>query len=144
MLPKRIPLGRLAAVAAACLVVLSAAETAPAAAAQEAASILQATGVRGGLVVHLGCGNGEFTAALRPAGSGAVLVAVFGTAYLFFQVRSCALRSPAARLPPPASVPVGRRFRFRVPHPRRLFALGHPPPIVSIYGFVPRLGTRSH
>ncbi len=65
MLPKRMGLGRLAAVAAACLVVLSVAETAPAAAAQEAASILQAAGVRGGLVVHVGCGDGKLTAALR-------------------------------------------------------------------------------
>ncbi len=30
-----------------------------------AAEILEATGVRGGLVVHLGCGRGELTAALR-------------------------------------------------------------------------------
>ena len=31
----------------------------------EAQAILQATGVRGGLVVHLGCGDGRLTAALR-------------------------------------------------------------------------------
>ena len=33
------------------------------AAASEAHQILQEAGVRGGLVVHLGCGNGELTAA---------------------------------------------------------------------------------
>jgi len=33
--------------------------------ADEAATILQQTGVRGGLVVHLGCGDGRLTAALR-------------------------------------------------------------------------------
>ena len=38
----------------------------PAATAQ---AILQATGVKGGLIVHLGCGNGKLTAALR-AGDG--------------------------------------------------------------------------
>jgi len=38
---------------------------APAAWAREADDILKATGVRGGLVVHVGCGGGELTAALR-------------------------------------------------------------------------------
>ena len=33
--------------------------------AQDATEILRATGVTGGLVVHLGCGDGELTAALR-------------------------------------------------------------------------------
>ncbi|MFO8012154.1 MAG: PQQ-binding-like beta-propeller repeat protein [Phycisphaerae bacterium] len=33
---------------------------------QEAARILEATGVEGGLVVHIGCGKGDLTAALRP------------------------------------------------------------------------------
>ncbi|MHC4250806.1 MAG: outer membrane protein assembly factor BamB family protein [Planctomycetota bacterium] len=37
--------------------------------ASEAGRILEASGVRGGLVVHLGCGTGELTAALR-AGDG--------------------------------------------------------------------------
>ncbi|MFO8013668.1 MAG: class I SAM-dependent methyltransferase, partial [Phycisphaerae bacterium] len=37
----------------------------PAAPAEAAERILSATGVRGGLVVHLGCGDGELTAALR-------------------------------------------------------------------------------
>ncbi|MHC4178179.1 MAG: class I SAM-dependent methyltransferase, partial [Planctomycetota bacterium] len=41
----------------------------PAAAAQTAEEILQATGVKGGLIVHLGCGHGKLTAALR-AGDG--------------------------------------------------------------------------
>ena len=31
----------------------------------EARGILQASGVRGGLVVHVGCGDGRLTAALR-------------------------------------------------------------------------------
>jgi len=33
--------------------------------AQQAAAILKSAGVRGGLVVHLYCGNGQLTAALR-------------------------------------------------------------------------------
>ena len=33
---------------------------------EEAKAILEATGVKGGLVVHLGCGDGTLTAALRP------------------------------------------------------------------------------
>ena len=37
--------------------------------AHEAARILAAGGVRGGLVVHLGCGDGRLTAALRGSGS---------------------------------------------------------------------------
>ncbi len=37
------------------------------AASAEAAQILEATGVQGGLVVHLGCGDGRLTAALRVA-----------------------------------------------------------------------------
>src|SRR6478609_6008778 len=36
---------------------------------QLAAEILNATGVQGGLVVHLGCGDGRLTAALRVADS---------------------------------------------------------------------------
>ena len=32
---------------------------------QKAKQILEATGVKGGLVVHIGCGNGRLTAALR-------------------------------------------------------------------------------
>ena len=43
--------------------------TAGAAAEEEARRILDATGVRGGLVVHVGCGDGALTAALR-AGEG--------------------------------------------------------------------------
>ncbi len=38
-------------------------------AAGQAQRILQATGVKGGLVVHLGCGDGTLTAALRASGS---------------------------------------------------------------------------
>ncbi|MEA3367928.1 MAG: hypothetical protein U9R68_07430, partial [Planctomycetota bacterium] len=34
-------------------------------AAGDAAKILQETGIRGGLIVHLGCGDGRLTAALR-------------------------------------------------------------------------------
>jgi len=37
-------------------------------AAQEARQILEATGVKGGLVVHLGCGEGKLTAALGASG----------------------------------------------------------------------------
>ena len=37
-----------------------------------AAGILEATGVRGGLIVHLGCGNGRLTAALRVNSRGLV------------------------------------------------------------------------
>jgi len=48
--------------AAACVIVSCAAVCAGA---QSAKDILEATGVRGGLVVHLGCGDGKVTAALR-------------------------------------------------------------------------------
>jgi len=41
----------------------------PAAAEQSANDILKASGIRGGLVVHLGCGDGEQTVALRAADS---------------------------------------------------------------------------
>ncbi|UCC99884.1 MAG: class I SAM-dependent methyltransferase, partial [Phycisphaerales bacterium] len=34
-------------------------------AAQEAGRILQTSGVKGGLIVHIGCGDGRLTAALR-------------------------------------------------------------------------------
>ncbi|MFO8012583.1 MAG: PQQ-binding-like beta-propeller repeat protein, partial [Phycisphaerae bacterium] len=37
--------------------------------ADEAAAILQAAGVRGGVIVHLGCGDGRLTAALRASGA---------------------------------------------------------------------------
>ncbi|MHC4505247.1 MAG: outer membrane protein assembly factor BamB family protein, partial [Planctomycetota bacterium] len=46
-------------------VALLGALSACAAAGDSAAGILEATGVRGGLVVHLGCGDGTLTAALR-------------------------------------------------------------------------------
>jgi len=36
---------------------------------RQAAEILKATGVRGGLIVHLGCGDGNLTAALRASAS---------------------------------------------------------------------------
>jgi len=49
-----------------CVGVLDAAETGPGPAEQPLArEILDATGVRGGLVVHLGCGEGRRTAALH-------------------------------------------------------------------------------
>ncbi|MGM0489269.1 MAG: PQQ-binding-like beta-propeller repeat protein, partial [Planctomycetota bacterium] len=44
---------------------VEAAERAKGADGKRARSILDATGVKGGLVVHLGCGSGELTAALR-------------------------------------------------------------------------------
>lgn len=50
-----------AVVLSACASVPGAAETAD----ESARAILDATGVRGGLVVHLGCGDGRLTAALR-------------------------------------------------------------------------------
>ena len=51
-------------VVCAVLVVL-ASSVAVAASADTAAEIIKATGVKGGLVVHLGCGDGKLTAALR-------------------------------------------------------------------------------
>ncbi|MHC4178749.1 MAG: class I SAM-dependent methyltransferase, partial [Planctomycetota bacterium] len=51
-------------VLAACAAV-SAADGGPAGAKEQADRILEASGVRGGLVVHLGCGDGSLTAALR-------------------------------------------------------------------------------
>ncbi|MGB2820872.1 MAG: PQQ-binding-like beta-propeller repeat protein, partial [Phycisphaerae bacterium] len=62
---KTVGTGRAAAAVAACLIVLSGAGVVPAARAQEAGAILDATAVRGGLVVHVGCGDGRLTAALR-------------------------------------------------------------------------------
>ncbi len=47
------------------VVVLAAAATAGRAADPDAKRILAATGVKGGLVVHVGCGDGKLTAALR-------------------------------------------------------------------------------
>jgi outer membrane protein assembly factor BamB len=57
---------KMATVILASLAVAGAAQAAPA---DQAAEILEATGVRGGLVVHVGCGDGMLTAALR-AGDG--------------------------------------------------------------------------
>jgi len=45
--------------------VLSAAKAQQSAQEQEAAKIFDATGVKGGLVVHVGCGDGKLTTALR-------------------------------------------------------------------------------
>ncbi|NQT51975.1 PQQ-binding-like beta-propeller repeat protein, partial [bacterium] len=50
---------------AACLSMAVALASAGAAPAKEAQSILRAAGVKGGLIVHLGCGDGKLTAALR-------------------------------------------------------------------------------
>ncbi|MHC4543909.1 MAG: hypothetical protein ACYSYL_05195, partial [Planctomycetota bacterium] len=36
---------------------------------RQAKQILNATGVKGGLIVHIGCGDGKLTAALRANGS---------------------------------------------------------------------------
>ena len=41
------------------------ADDSPSSIAEQARAILEATGVRGGLVVHLGCGDGRLTATLR-------------------------------------------------------------------------------
>jgi len=57
--------GRLPAAFAAAGVLLSVCAASGADPAQEAKQILAATGVQGGLVVHLGCGDGRLTAALR-------------------------------------------------------------------------------
>jgi len=65
MLPKRMHPGRTTAVVVVCLLVCCAAEVAPADDARQARAILRATGVRGGLVVHLGCGDGKLTAGLH-------------------------------------------------------------------------------
>ena len=46
-------------------VILAAAGVVSAAHAREAAEIVKASGVKGGLVVHLGCGDGRLTADLR-------------------------------------------------------------------------------
>ena len=51
--------------AGACGARASAGASGDAAAAAEARKILEATGVRGGFVVHIGCGDGTLTAALR-------------------------------------------------------------------------------
>ncbi len=48
-----------------CVVSLGVGRAAAATADEQARDILAATGVRGGLVVHLGCGDGKLTAALR-------------------------------------------------------------------------------
>jgi len=48
------------------LVLLSVAGATASLCAQDAAEILEATGVKGGFVVHLGCGDGKLTVALRP------------------------------------------------------------------------------
>ena len=55
-------IGRLVAVAALLVAVLT--QAASAADAVTAETILEVTGVRGGLIVHLGCGDGRLTAAL--------------------------------------------------------------------------------
>lgn len=64
MTGERTRLGRFAAVVAVASALLCACGTAQAAAADQARQILDQTGVKGGLVVHLGCGDGKLTAAL--------------------------------------------------------------------------------
>ncbi|MGD8239752.1 MAG: PQQ-binding-like beta-propeller repeat protein, partial [Armatimonadota bacterium] len=54
---------------ASLIVVMALALCAGSACAQSAQDILDATGVKGGLVVHLGCGDGKLTAALRASDS---------------------------------------------------------------------------
>ena len=56
--------GRLGCASVAVLVIAMSAGTAPAGSIT-AEGIYRATGVQGGLVVHLGCGDGKLTAALR-------------------------------------------------------------------------------
>jgi len=59
------PIRALSAVAAACLVTVSAGSAARAEGGPQGRRILQSAGVKGGLIVHLGCGDGKLTAALR-------------------------------------------------------------------------------
>jgi len=49
----------------AVLAVSIGAETISAGAADDAAAILEKSGIQGGLIVHVGCGDGTLTAALR-------------------------------------------------------------------------------
>jgi len=59
--------GLLVVVSSVCAGVLGAAEVAANRAEKALArEILDATGVKGGLIVHVGCGDGKLTAALRP------------------------------------------------------------------------------
>ena len=60
-----VPTRRSLRAGALCLVVLASATVALGAESDPASQILQATGVKGGLVVHLGCGDGKLTAALH-------------------------------------------------------------------------------
>ncbi len=53
----------------AMLCILSVAWAGPTSAEREAREILDAAGVRGGLIVHVGCGDGKLTAALRASDS---------------------------------------------------------------------------
>ncbi len=65
MIRERIRSHRLATALCASVALLSPYAAAQADPAEEARQILAATGVKGGLVVHLGCGDGRLTAALR-------------------------------------------------------------------------------
>ena len=64
MVPRRPQLGRAVAAVWLAVLVLSGAEAATGPP-EEAGQILDATGIKGGLIVHLGCGDGQLTAALR-------------------------------------------------------------------------------
>ena len=65
MIRERIRIHRLATALCASVALLSPYAAAQADPAEEARQILAATGVKGGLVVHIGCGDGRLTAALR-------------------------------------------------------------------------------
>jgi outer membrane protein assembly factor BamB len=65
MIPRRPQLGRAVAAVSLAVLVLSGTGVAAGGPAEEAGQILEATGIKGGLIVHLGCGDGRLTAALR-------------------------------------------------------------------------------
>ena len=65
MIRQAVRSGRLAAALGASMILLLACGATRADPAEEAKQILAATGVQGGLVVHLGCGDGKLTAALH-------------------------------------------------------------------------------
>ena len=69
MIHERIRSHRLATALGASVALLSAYAAAQADPAEQARQILAATGVKGGLVVHLGCGDGTLTAALHASDS---------------------------------------------------------------------------
>ncbi len=101
---------RIVVVAAAVLGSARCGAGAGAAAARQAAQLLEAAGVRGGLVVHLGCGDGTLTAALRASER----YVVHGLDADAAQVAAARERLAAAGLYGPVSVArlTGRRLPY--------------------------------